>query len=505
MAQGVLPFKYEEDKNDAGMTALGGLPVYLDLVHVIGLSKSIQKHLKIREGSQGWADSQIVLSLVLLNIAGGTSVEDLNVLEGDRGFCDILNKIELHGLPRKVRRALERKWRKEKRRTVPSPSAVFRYLSAFHDKESECTQGQATIPELNDYLKGLVNINKDLLSFLQKNSPEKTATLDMDATLIETTKKKALYSYKGFKAYQPLNTWWAEHEVIVHTEFRDGNVPAGFEQLRVFKEALTCLPEGVEKVRLRSDTAGYQHELLKYCEKAENKRFGRIEFAIGCDVTPSFKEAVLEVAESDWKPLYKEIKGEKKKTKTEWVEVCFVPNAICHSKTGLEYRYLAKREVIEEQLSLPGMETQLSLPFPNMEIKEKKYKVFGLVTNMKNNGEEVIHWLHQRCGKSEEAHGVMKDDLAGGKLHSGDFGENAAWWWIMMLSLNLNGIMKKLVLGASWVKKRMKAIRFSLINIPGRLINHARSLLLRLPKEHPSFDLLIKARIKIAKLQPLPT
>ena len=35
MTQGVLPFKYEEDKTDAGMTALGGLPVYLDLVHVI--------------------------------------------------------------------------------------------------------------------------------------------------------------------------------------------------------------------------------------------------------------------------------------------------------------------------------------------------------------------------------------------------------------------------------------------------------------------------------------
>ena len=95
------------------------------------------------------------------------------------------------------------------------------------------------------------------------------------------------------------------------------------------------------------------------------------------------------------------------------------------------------------------MENQLSLPFPSMEIKGKKYKVFGLVTNMKDNGEEVILWLHQRCGKSEETHGVMKDDLAGGKLPSGDFGENAAWWWVMMLSLNLKGIMKKLVLGGS--------------------------------------------------------
>ena len=40
----------------------------------------------------------------------------------------------------------------------------------------------------------------------------------------------------------------------------------------------------------------------------------------------------------------------------------------------------------------------------------------------------------------------MKEDLAGGKLPSGDFGENAAWWGIMLLALNLNAAMKRLAL-----------------------------------------------------------
>ncbi len=31
MAQDVLPFKYEKEKTNTGMTALAGLPVYLDL------------------------------------------------------------------------------------------------------------------------------------------------------------------------------------------------------------------------------------------------------------------------------------------------------------------------------------------------------------------------------------------------------------------------------------------------------------------------------------------
>ncbi len=82
----------------------------------------------------------------------------------------------------------------------------------------------------------------------------------MDATLVPTAKKGSFYCYKGFQAYQPLNVWWHEHGMVLHSEFRDGNVPAGFEQLRVLKDTLEGLPENVEKVCLRSDTAGYQHD-----------------------------------------------------------------------------------------------------------------------------------------------------------------------------------------------------------------------------------------------------
>ena len=63
------------------------------------------------------------------------------------------------------------------------------------------------------------------------------------------------------------------------------------------------------KVRIRSDSAGYEHELLRYCETKLNDRFGRIEFVIGCDVTPEFKQAVEDVAEDDWCSLYKEVDG----------------------------------------------------------------------------------------------------------------------------------------------------------------------------------------------------
>ena len=125
MAQGELPFKYEEEKKTTGMTALAGLPVYLDLAQKTGLKKSIQKHLNVREGSQGWTDEQIVTSLILLNLAGGDCVDDMRIMEADDGFCEVVKKSEMHGLKRKDRRALLSRWRKKRIRTVPSPSSIF--------------------------------------------------------------------------------------------------------------------------------------------------------------------------------------------------------------------------------------------------------------------------------------------------------------------------------------------------------------------------------------------
>ena len=323
--------------------------------------------MKLKKTQQGWTDSQIVLSLVLLNLAGGDCVDDIKILEADDGFCEVLKKSELHGLRRKVRRTLLRRWRKEKTRAVPSPSAIFRYFEAFHGsgQEKYRQSGRAFIPASNEHLQGFARVNQELADFSGFRGFANTATLDMDATLVATNKTDALFSYKGYKAYQPLNTWWFEQEIILHTEFRDGNVPAGFEQLRVFKEALGCLPEEVKQVRLRSDTAGYQHDLLKYCAKGENRRFGVIEFAIGCNVTKEFKQAVAQVEESEWEPIYKTAYGKKYKTGVEWAEVCYVPSVIGHSKKGPEYRYLAKREVLDKQQELPSIDRQIELPFPN--------------------------------------------------------------------------------------------------------------------------------------------
>ena len=485
------------------MTALAGLPLYLELAEVAGLPEAIQRHLGLRERGQGWTDAQIVMALVLLNVAGGEAVEDLGVLEGDEGFCAVLRKVESHGLGRRQRRALESRWRKERHRSVPSMSPVFRYLALFHDPEEEQQREphRACIPASTAGLQGLRDVNADLVGFVQQRAPEQTATLDMDATLVGTQKRDALHGYKGFKCYQPLTTYWAEQGLAVGSEFRDGNVPAGHQQRRVLEGVMDLLPQGIAQVRLRSDTAGYQQDLLEYCAEGKHPRFGVVPFVIGVDVTPAFKEAVVETPAEAWHPLPREVAGEHQRSGQEWAEVCFVPNWIGHKQSSADYRYVAVREPLAQEV-LAGMEEQL--PFPTAEFHQRRYKVHGIVTNRDLPGEEIIAWYRGRCGKSEEAHAVMKNDLAGGKLPSGDFGENAAWWGIMLLAFNLQRARQRLALETGWWTKRLKALRFGLISIPGRVVRHAGSLFVRIRADHPSYQTLLQVRKRILVLALAP-
>ena len=487
MSQSVLPFQLAEEFSESGMTSLAGLPTYLELGHVLGLARSIENHVNVRSGGQGYTDVQIILPVILMNLAGGDCVADLERLADDPGFSRILERFELHHLSKPEKRRLRKRWRKTKERLIPSASSVFRYLEGLSNPEQEAHRGygRAYVPAASDGVLGLRRVNADLFASTYVRTPLDHLTLDLDATIKEVEKKDALFCYKGFPAYQPLNVWCAELEWMVHSEFRDGNVPASFENLRVLQEALEMLPEGVKKVSFRADTASYQHDLLAYLAEGRHPKYGVIDFAVGVPMEAAIKAEINRLEETDWKRL--QVRHKKTKewcdTSYEWVEVVHVPNRVAARASNPGYRYIVTREALRQQ-PLPGTEDQIKFGFPTAVMKEQHYKLYATVTNRKEPGDEVIRWYRERCGKSEQAHATMKNELAGGQLPSNKFGVNAAWWQIMVIAMNLNSAMKRLVLapalGKQWAKKRLKAIRYQIINLPGRVVNHARELWIKI-------------------------
>jgi hypothetical protein len=289
----------------------------------------------------------------------------------------------------------------------------------------------------------------------------------LDATLIETHKREALPCYKGFKAYQPLNCWWAEHGVVLHSEFRDGNVPAGYQQLRVLKDGLaTAAATGITKVYLRRRATS-----RTCCCTVEKARFGVIEFS--ADVTEEFRKATR--ADADWQPLYRTVEGQRYKTDQEFAEVCFVPAG--HSRRRADDRFLAIREPLRH------WPTPRSCRFP----PRSSAPASSCSASSPTARCQVIWWLRERCGKSEEAVMNWPDAeraVRGQRRVAHDPGPQPE--------------CRDEAAGAG--VGRMKALRFSLINLPGRIIRHGRRLIIRVVGE--TLALLLSARRTILALAP---
>ena len=84
-------------------------------------------------------------------------------------------------------------------------------------------------------LLGLAKANAELILDLLCPRPVKTATLDIERDCDRMRQRAAKRAYDGNRGYQPVLALWAEQDVIIADEFRDGNVPAGSGNRRVSK------------------------------------------------------------------------------------------------------------------------------------------------------------------------------------------------------------------------------------------------------------------------------
>jgi hypothetical protein len=325
-------------------------------------------------------------------------------------------------------------------------------------------------------------LNRELIRKAVGQEAPWKATIDLDSTLIESHKREAYMTYLGEKGYHPVIAYWAEQDLVVADEFRDGNVPATMALLPVLQEAILALPETVRLVRFRSDSAAYVHELLDWCRKEIPGR-ARIEFAISAEMSDRLKAVIEAVAEENWKPLRKVSDQGWVVGRKEWAEIEYVPTIRSSSKQMKPDRYLAIRiRPAQGELYQDG----------------QPFHYFAVVTNMWSwDGERLLQWQRERCGSVEKVHDVLKNDLAGGVFPSKRFFANATWWRLNLLAYNVVSVMKRKALPVSWWPARLKALRFHLLCIAGRVIEHGRRLFLKIARHHPSFLLYKEAREKL--------
>jgi post-segregation antitoxin (ccd killing protein) len=449
-----LPFDLDEVVDPSLVTSRAGVPLAIELFRQLGIAAAIDTQVAVKQRQRGLRPSQLVESLIALWVAGGERCQDLATLREDHALATLLGY------------------------ALPAATTVRDFLEAFHADDLPLWQAgpTAAIPAESAPLRGLGTANHTLVAGLQRGRPVPTATLDVDATLVESHKEAATVAYDGTRGYQPVVVVWAEQDVIVHDEFRDGHVPAGCGNPRLLERAVAQLPAGVTQVRLRADSALYETAVLRWCESHG------IEYAISADLSAQLAAEIRRLPARAW-----QLEREDGEARREWAEVPYVPSDGDHRKG---------RPCLRRYLAIRITPRQGSLFADGSAVKH-----FAIVTNRAGDGLALLQWHRQKAGTVEHTHHILKNELAAAALPSGKFGANAAWFRLNVLTYNLLTALKRLTLPGDFATARPKRLRFLLFNTVGKVVQHARRTLLRLTGA-VHLGLMVLVRQRIAELAP---
>jgi hypothetical protein len=434
----------EKYRSSLGVTITGGLTeeatswagaaLLAELYRKVGVEAAAEWALPKKKSSKGLRQGQMVESFVLLSALGADCIEDMERLRRDEGLESMLGYCP------------------------PAPETARQWLDKFHDEqlmEKRPLQG-AFIPPESARLVGLKEPNRQVIwTYIDKVKPGLEVTFDVDAQLVETAKADAQYCYEGYRALQPMEVEWAETGLVLADELREGNVHPGRGIKEIVDEAYNTLPSGQWQVKVRSDSAAYQQDILDHWQRRG------WQFAVSADMSQGLKKEILALPKDAWRVW----KVGKQDMIREWAEVPYVPTRQYERRDSQPYRYLAVRVRRQQgELFEDGV----------------KIRHFAIVTNIWDmGGQELLEWQRGKAGTIEHIHHILDNELAGGVYPSGKHGANAAWLRLQVLTHNLLQLLKAVALPKEYATAHPKRLRFAIFTQFGRVISHAGQMLLR--------------------------
>lgn len=444
------PFALDPEPASGLYTAHAGLGLVSRALRSLGLPGLANRFVHFKQRRRGVSAGEHLEALVLLHAAGGDCVDDIQRLREDECLEKMLGF------------------------KLPSPTCVREFLENGHDaqavaraqNQAEARRQQAFIPEENGVLAGLGEVltgSVEAVAGRLKPAPAQ-ATVDQDATIIESHKREALWSYEGMPGYQPMVAVWAETHLILADEFRDGNVPAQMAPLTCAQAAFAALPPTVATFYFRGDSACHEHGLVDWLRDEDRPEGppGFIGFAVSARMSAELLQAVKAVPEAQWTTLQQEADG----TLRQWAEVDFVPGERVEKKSIEPLRYVGLRLVKPQgELFADGSDRRHHAVLSN---------------RWDLDGAALLKWHREKAGTVEHVHDELKNGLGAGQLPSGKFGANAVWFRMACVAHNVLSAVRLLSPDESLKTAKAKRLRFELFGGMGRLSRDRRKITLHL-------------------------
>jgi hypothetical protein len=401
---------FQIEATEEPLIARAGLVLPYEMAKALKLPQIIDQELPPAGSGHGYRPSRFVMPLILMLHGGGKTLEDLREIKGEISLCKLM---DMEGMP------------------------------------ASCTVGDWLRRMGGDSrgILGLGKTNDHLVKKILKKDPRTEYTLDHDATIIETEKEEAQYTYKKEKGYQPFLGFLSELGIILDDEFRDGNVPPGFGALESLIRCDQKMPKGKRIAYLRADSASYQAKVMNYCFGDETRK--KILFTITADKDEAVMAAIKAIPPKEWQPY---------KDDREIAETIHTMG-----KTTEAFRLIVQR--------WPKLQGEL--------FDKEPYCYHVIAANREEQAREVIA-LHNQRGEVENNFKELKQGFGMDWMPCGETQANAVFFRIGVIAYNLFQAMKLLSLPVWWQTATIATVRWKLYQTAAKVVYHSRILILKL-------------------------
>ena len=258
---------YEMSARDRGI-AVGGIGAMQLMAQHLGLAKAIDEKLELLKAHLPYSESDHVLNLAYNALAGGTCIEDLELLRNSEGYLDALGA-----------------------QRIPDPTTAGDFCRRFEAKD---------VDQLQDVF------NERRLAVWKRQPDEffDLAILEADGTHVGTTgecKDGIGLSYDGEWGFNVLVLSLANTGEPLYLVNRPGNRPSHEGAASRFDQALALVKRaGFRRVAFRGDTDFSQTKHL------DRWTAQGVQFVFGYNAHPNLVETAKALPQSRWSRLERE-------------------------------------------------------------------------------------------------------------------------------------------------------------------------------------------------------
>ena len=310
-------------------------------------------------------------------------------------------------------------------------------------------------------IRGMEKVNDEITAKVLKADDRKGYSLIVDPTMIESWKREARMSYLGFKGYRPVVATLKEIGLAIGYEFREGNDNSG--RVDILKKAFGKMPEGKKIEEVLLDAEYYTNEVIDHLEGKG------VRWAIAVDKDASVQEAITTISENQWKPL-----------KTQ--------DAIATDREVAETIHtMNKGKTAFRLIVLRWKERQADL-------FRDTYCYHCIATGMIEQSAEEVVWRYNGRAHIENHIKEIKSGFGMDRMPSGDFRANGVHFGIGIMTYNLFIGQRLLTMPEQWRSKTIKTLRWLLIEVAGKLIDHSRRIVLKVATNLDKYRIYLEMR-----------